>query len=247
MCFLKSERSWLAAPFLWLAAIIVLVLLWATTAPAFIQTHFDQDGHSPVELATVALFFFQAGFLWLVPPMRPGLRRTLLLADFSLLTFFAICRELDWHKLLVTASSLPGATHGTPFKMKFLTNASNPLADRLLVGACFALLIALCGGTLLYYIRRLLKGLLRLHPVCWSVGFFGGTVILIQIADRMPAVLRHDFGIRISDRLHALTTALEEGQELLLPLFIVLAILQAHFIYNSEPSDSAPLARHRDL
>ena len=79
------------------------------------------------------------------------------------------------------------------------------------------------------------------------MGFFGGTIILIQITDRLPAVLRKDLGIRISESLHALMTALEEGQELLLPLFVVIAVLQAHFIYNNERTDSAPLDRFRGL
>jgi len=247
MCFLKSKFSWLAAPLVWLAGILALCALWLVATPEWIKLHFDQDGRSPIELATIGLFFFQIGFLWLVPPMRPGWKRTLLLADFSLLTFFAICRELDWHRLLVSVSDLPGATRGTPFKMRFLTNSVNPLGDRLLVAACFVLVLGLCAGTLLYYLRRLLKGLFKLHPVCWSMAFFGGTIILIQIVDRMPSVLRKDFGIRISDSLHALTTALEEGQELLLPVFVILAVLQAHFIYNNDPSDGAECARHRDL
>jgi len=246
MCLLKSRHSWLTAPLLWLAGCLVLIAVWAFSAPETIRFHFDQDGHSPVELVTVGLFFFQIGFLWLVPPMRPGPRRTLLLTDFSLLTFFAICRELDWHKLLVAPSTLPGTTHGTPFKMKFLLNPNNPLGDRLLVAACFAVVIVLCGGTLAYYLKRLWQGLFKLHPVSWSIGFLGGTIILIQIVDRLPAVLRKDFGIHISESQHALTTALEEGQELLLPLFIVIAVLQAHFIYNSDPAESEPLARFKD-
>ena len=131
--------------------------------------------------------------------------------------------------------------------MKFLTNAANPLADRLIVAACFAVVLGLCAGTLLYFLRRLLKGFFSLHPVCWSMAFFGGTIILNQIVDRLPAEIRHLTGTRISDNMHALTTALEEGLELLLPLFVMLAILQAHFIYNNQPSDSASLARHRNL
>lgn len=247
MDFLKSKHAWLAAPLLWLAGVSALVLVWALATPEWIQARFDHDGASPVEVATVGLFFFQMGFFWLVPPMRASRLRPLWLADFSLLTFFAICRELDWHKLLISASNLPGATRGTPFKMKFLTNANNPLADRLIVAACFAVVILLCAGTLLYFLRRLLTGLFKLHPVCWSMGFFGGTIILIQITDRLPAVLRKDLGIRISESLHALMTALEEGQELLLPLFVVIAVLQAHFIYNNERTDSAPLDRFRGL
>jgi hypothetical protein len=247
MNLLKSRHSWLAAPLLWLAGVLALLLVWAVATPEWIAAHFDNEGVSPVESATVGLFFFQIGFLWLVPPMRPGRWRAFWLADFSLLTFFAICRELDWHKLLVSASNLPGATRGTPFKMKFLTNPGNPLGDRLIVAACFAVVIVLCAGTLLYFLRRLLAGLFKLHPVCWSLGFFGGTVILIQFTDRLPSVLRKEFGVRISDHLHALTTALEEGQELLLPLFIVIAVLQAHFIYNNDASDAAALERFKDL
>ncbi len=247
MCFLKSKASWLTAPLLWLAGNLILILIWSVTTPEWIRAHFDNNGASPVELATVGLFFFQIGFLWILPPMRRGWQRTFWLADFSLLTFFAICRELDWHKLLVTASGLPGATHGTPFKLKFLTNPNNPLSDRIIVAGCFVLVGVLCVGTLLYFLRRLLSGLFKFHPVCWSIGFFGGTLILIQIVDRLPAVVRHTFGIRISDHLHALTTALEEGQELLLPVFIILAVMQAHFIYNTTPSDGDALATFKDL
>jgi hypothetical protein len=249
MPFLKSKHSWLAAPLLWLAGVLALLLTWALATPEWIQFHFDNDGISPVESATIGLFFLQIGLLWLVPPMRPGWQRPLWLADFSLLTLFAVCRELDWHKLMVHASGLPGATTGTAFKMRFITNPANPLGDRLLVVACFAVVILACGGTLLFFLRRLLTGLFKLHPVCWSMGFFGGTVILIQLADRLPSVLRTKHHIILSDSLHALSTVLEEGQELLLPLFVILAILQAHFIYVSGAGadDAAPLERFKTL
>jgi hypothetical protein len=225
----------------------MLIAVWASHTPEWISLRFDNDGASPVESATIAFFWLQIAFFWLLPPVRPGKFRAFWLADFSLLTFFAICRELDWHKLLVTVSNLPGASHGTPFKMNFLKNAANPLADRLIVAACFALVIALCGGTLLWFIRRLLNGLFKLHPVCWSVGFFGGTILLIQIFDRANSVLRKDYGILLTESQQALCTVLEEGQELLLPLFIMLAILQAHFIYFREPPADSPLARFKNL
>ncbi|HPW75175.1 MAG TPA: hypothetical protein PLJ32_04295 [Kiritimatiellia bacterium] len=245
--FLKRPTAWMAAPLLWIAGVVVLSVIGLTATPDWIANHFDQDGASPVEAATIALFWLQIAFFWLVPPMRPGRWRAFWLTNFSLLTFFAICRQLDWHRLLVTPSGLPGATRGTPFKMKFLLNVRNPLPDRILVALCFVLVFALCGGTLLYFLPRLLRGLFRMHPVCWTIGFFGGTLILIQIFDRMSSVLRKDFGIHLTDRQHALTTALEEGLELLLPLFIILAVLQAHFIYLDSDAESGPLARHRAL
>ena len=247
MNFLKSRFSWLAAPLIWLIGVSILFLAWAVASPEWIRTNFDNHGVSPVESATIGLFFFQMAFFWLVPPMRPGRWRAFWLADFSLLTLIAICRELDWHKLMISVSDLPGATTGTPFKLRFLTNPGNPLGDRLIVAACFIVVTLVCAGTLLYFLRRLLTGLFKLHPVCWSVGFLGGTAILIQVTDRIPSVLRKRFDIHMTDGMAALMTALEEGQELLLPLFVLIAVLQAHFIYNNDAADSAALEPFKNL
>lgn len=247
MCLLKSKCSWLVAPALWLLGILIILTVWLVATPEWVMRHFDQDGGSPVEVATIGLFFAQIGFFWLVPPMPPGRRRTLFLLLFSLITLFAICRELDWHKLLISTPDLPGMTRGTPFKLKYLTNPHNPPGSRLTVAACFLVAFAVCGGTLFYYLPRLLKGLFRFHPVCWSIAFLGGTGILSQFFDRIPAELRHHCGVHLTASGHALTTALEEGQELFLPIFVMLATLQAHFIYNNDPADSITLQRHKNL
>lgn len=248
MNLLKSKYAWLAAPGLWVAGVILLTVIWACTTPEWVQAYFNNDGTSPVESATIGFFWLQILFFWLMPPMRKSRQRAFWLADFSLLSFFAICRQLDWHKLLISADIAPGGTTGTPFKMRFLTNPNNPLADRLIVLACFIVVLGLFGATLLYFMRRLIVGLFKLHPVCWSMAFFGGSLILIQFADRMPAVLRKKHGVEMSDNLRALSTALEEGQELLLPLFVILAVMQAYFIYNNEPdADTVHLARFREF
>lgn len=246
MCFLKNKHAWLAAPLLWLVGLTALLAVWACATPQWIELNFDQDGKSPVEIVTVALLFFQIGFLWLVPPIKPLRKRFFWAVVFSIISFIAICRQMDWHKLLITPSGLPGATRGTPFKMRFLTNTANPLSDRLVVPACFVIVIVVCVGALLYWLPRLLKGLFRLHPVCWSIGFIGGTTILVQFFDRAPSILRKDFGIHLTESTGALFTALEEGQELLLPLFAILAILQAHFIYNND-TPNPDLELHRSL
>ena len=86
---------------------------------------------------------------------------------------------------------------------------------------------AVCGGTLLWYLRRLLTGVWRREAVSWTVGTIGGTGILIQIFDRTPSVLRKDFGVVMGEQTRALFAAFEEGLELLLPLLIVLAVYQA--------------------
>jgi len=196
----------------------------------------------------VVLFFFQMALLWILPPvsLRP-IKGKLLVANFSIITFIAICREMDWHKAMINVSHIAGATKGTPFKMRFLTNSINPLSDRLLVLFWFVVVIALCAGTLIWYIRPLLKGLFKLHPVCWSLAFLGGSCILINIFDRMGSVLSKDFGITMSSQLQSFGTVLEEGQEILLPLIAIIAIIQAHFIYNRDASEEDVMAKHKEI
>ncbi|MFO7938064.1 MAG: hypothetical protein R6V06_10740 [Kiritimatiellia bacterium] len=228
----------MAAPIIWIIGVLSLLFVYFISTPEWIELHFDQKGGSPVEIATVALFFFQMFFLWVMPPVPlENLKGKALCFVFSVITFIAICREMDWHKKMIDVSHIEGATHGTPFKMRFLTNPVNPLADRLLVLFCFIVVIGLCAGILLWYIRPLVKGLFRFQPVCWSIAFIGGTGILIKIFDRISSILRKDFNIMLTDQQEALTCALEEGQEVLLPLFVIIAIMQAHFIFNNQDGD----------
>lgn len=236
----------MTAPFIWLCGFIILLCVGANSSPEWIKLNFNMKGHSTVEIATVALFFFQMLFIWLMPPVSlQTVKGKLLCFNFSVITFIAICREMDWHKAMIKVSNIEGATRGTPFKMRFLTNSINPLSDRLLVLFWFIVVISLCAGTLLWYIRPLLKGLLRRHPVCWSIAFVGGTGILINIFDRMGSVLRKDFKIILTDNQKAMACVLEEGQELLLPLFIIVAIIQSHFIYNNDGADE--ISQFKDL
>ena len=194
-------------------------------SPQWVMGFFDNEGRAPVEVVTIWLFWFSIASLWLRWPRTKGewWQRVLL----SLIIVMAIIKETDAHLAWVQPSGLPGATHGTPFKMKFLTNDVNPLKDRLVVLGCFTFFFAVCGGTLLWYLRRLLTGVWRREAVSWTVGTIGGTGILIQIFDRTPSVLRKDFGVVMGEQTRALFAAFEEGLELLLPLLIVLAVYQA--------------------
>src|SRR5574344_1942582 len=110
---LKSKRSWMMAPGLFIAAVIVLVITWSLHSYEWIMAHFDNEGVSPVESATIGLLYAVIGFLWFFPTMRSPKARLFWRIDFSLVTLIGICRELDWHKLLVHCTNLPGASHGT--------------------------------------------------------------------------------------------------------------------------------------
>lgn len=245
MNILKTGYSWLVAPVIFLVTSVVLTWIGLTCSPEWIQFHFNGDGASPVEAATIGLFYFFIAFVWFVPPMAASRRATFWKLDFSLLSLIAICRELDWHKLLVSASGLPGATHGTAFKMKFLTNSANPLGDRILVALFFLLFFVVVGGTLLRFLPRLWKGIWKLHPVCWTIGCLGGAGILCQVFDRIPSVLRKKFAVTLSPETCGLLSALEEGFEILLPIFGILAVLQSYQIYVARGEDDAALQRWR--
>lgn len=246
MYLIKSRSSWLLAPIIWLTGVVAIIITWLVASPEWVMNAFDQKGESPIEIMTIALFYLQIGLFWLVPPIRRNRHPYLWLTIFSIITMIAIARELDWHRLMVTTSDLPGSTQGTPFKMRFLTNSANPLGDRLIVLFSFVFTITICGGTLLFFLKRLWSGLFKFHPVSWSIGFLGGTTILVQFFDRMPSVLRKKFGIVLSESPRALFAAMEEGQELLLPLFVILATLQAHFIYNNRASDNVEIEKFKE-
>lgn len=240
---IKSKYSWLTAPIIFLIGVAVIALLCGTHSSEWILSHFDSDGGSPVESVTVGLFYLCIGFIWLVPCMRPSKTRLLWRLDFTLINLIAICRELDWHKAVVHASQLPGATPGSAFKLRFLTNSANPLGDRILVLLYFIIVFSVVGGTILFFIKRLWKGLWKLHPVCWTIGFLGGTGVLVQFLDRTPSILRRKFDYLVSPQVGSTFAAFEEGFELFLPVFAILAILQAYMIYVNSQEDGTSLEK----
>lgn len=251
---LNSKKSWLAAPALFLLGVAAIIAVWLTHSPEWVQAHFDADGASPVESATIGLFYMVIGLLWLVPAMRCPKARRFWRWDFSLVTMLAICRELDWHKSWIDTSNvryvagkLAGkAFTGTAYKLKFLTRTDAPWTDKLIVVAFFAVFIGVLGGTILYFLPRLWRGLWKLHPVSWSIGFLGGVGVLVNVTDRFPSVLRK-MGVRLTDSVEALQTAMEEGLELLLPLMAILAILQAYFIYVAPGESHDETAAWREI
>ena len=108
----------------------------------------------------------------------------------------------------------------------------------------FVLFFAATIGPLVYFIRRLIRGIFRLHPVAWTMMFFGATGVMVQMFDRLPSTLRDMECIRpelldkATGSLTALMTAMEEGGEMMLAVFALLAILQAHVIYAPDVPDS---------
>ena len=75
----------------------------------------------------------------------------------------------------------------------------------------------------------------------------GGTGMLIQFLDRVPSILRRKFGILLTPGADSAFAAFEEGFELLLPVFAILAILQAYLIYVDPVDEGTAPEKWREI
>lgn len=248
MNILVSRKSWLLAPILYVAGFGFFVGCWAVMDPATLIENFDADGHSMVELMTLPLFAAIAPLSWLCCPVGGSRRRKVFWClVFSFLAFMALTRELDWHKqwFAMIWPEIVENFPGTVYKMRFLKCGAIPLVPKLFVGTIFAFFFAATIGPLLYFIRRLLKGLWRFHPVSWTMAAFGASGVAVQTFDRMPATLRDMEFLdpvlldRSCGTATALFKALEEGGEMMMAIFALIAILQAHAIYSPDAPDAS--------
>lgn len=246
MNVLVSRRAWILAPLIFVGGVATLLCCWLVTPPADLIANFDADGHSTVELMTLPLFAAVIPLSWLCCPVSGSVRRKAFWSFvFSVLGFMALVRELDWHKIwfYMLWPEVVETFRGTVFKMRFLTSGEVPLAPKLFVLLFFVLFFAATIGPLVYFIRRLIRGIFRFHPVAWTMMFFGATGVMVQTFDRLPSMLRNAGWVRpeLLDKetgvLAALMTAMEEGSEMMLAVFALLALLQAHAIYAPDRPD----------
>ena len=246
MNILVSRNAWLLSPALFFVGVTVFLCCWAVAAPEALIANFDADGHSMVELMTLPLFAMVIPLSWLCCPVAGSVRRKAFWSFvFSVLGFMALVRELDWHKIwfYMLWPEVMATVRGTVFKMRFLTSGEVPFAPKLFVFFFFVLFFAATIGPLVYFIRRLIRGIFRLHPVAWTMMFFGATGVMVQTFDRLPSMLRNAGWVRpeLLDKetgvLAALMTAMEEGSEMMLAVFALLALLQAHAIYAPDRPD----------
>ena len=247
MNILVSRRAWILAPSIFIGGIVTLLCCWLVSRPADLIANFDADGHSMVELMTLPLFAAVIPLSWLCCPVAGSFRRKAFWSFvFSVLGFMALVRELDWHKIwfYMLWPEVVATFRGTVFKMRFLTSGDVPFVPKLFVLIFFLLFFAATVGPLLYFARRLIRGIFQLHPVAWTMMFFGATGVMVQTCDRLPSTLRDMEWIRpelldkATGSLSALMTAMEEGGEMMLAVFGLLAILQSHAIYS--PDRPAP-------
>jgi len=258
----SSKKAFLCAPAVFAVCAFALLVTWAVMEPAALRRAFDQDGHSVFELATIPFYAAIIPFVWWKCPFAGSRRRrTLLCAAVSCVAFMAVVKELDWH-LAVMQRLFPSIVgqdgnvfglvkpngdplSGTPFKMRFLTNGAVPLTAKAFVLFYFGAFFGVFAALLAYYSIKLFKGFFRFHPVAWSMCFFGGSGVMVAVMDRLPAWYRHsnDLGKEevVNNAFGSFCTCFEEGGEMMIAIFALLAILQAHAIYSRR------IAPHCDL
>ncbi len=233
---LIGRKAWLVAPVCFVISLAILVALWWALEPETVMVLFDQDGAAPVELMTLALFALIVPLVWLCPPVGGSARKQAFwCAEWSLLAVMAIVRETDLHKALFADlwPEIAAGFKGTVFKMRFLTAWDMPIVPRLFVLFFFILFFAAVMLPLVRYILPLAKGFFTLKPVAWSAAVFGATSVLVLVCDRFPAWYRHAHDdTALPDAAKAFCTVLEEGGEMMMALFALLALLQSYIIFN---------------
>ena len=229
------------APAVFLLSLAAFAAIWAVMEPQALRAAFDSDGRSFFETMTVPFYALIVPAVWLCCPFSGSLGRKILLCSaVSCVAVMAVVKQQDIH-LAVMQSLYPDVVanfRGTPFKMRFLTGSGIPVGAKLVAVSYFALFFGVFAALLAYYFPKLVKGFFRLHPVAWSMAFFGVSGVMVQVCDRFPAWYRHAKGLpksAIADgSLGAFCTAFEEGGEMALAAFALIAILQAHAIYSRD-------------
>lgn len=243
MNLLVSRRSWLLAPAVYLLFLGALALTWAVTDPQVLLASFDADGRSFFETLTIPFYALLVPAVWLCCPFSGSVKRKALLsAGVSCVAVMAIMKQLDLHFEVIKAlyPDVIANFKGTPFKMRFLTRGGIPIGAKLVAASYFVLFFGVFAAMLAYYFPKLVKGFFRFHPVAWSMAFFGLSGVMVQVFDRLPAWYRHAKGLSKSEVINtpfaSFCTAFEEGGEMMIASFALIAILQAHAIYaRDEP------------
>lgn len=256
-----SKYSWLTGPVLFFVFLGVLLAVWAAVDPTALIRNFDADGRSPFELATLPFFAAIVPLVWWKCPFEGSRRRrTVLCLAVSVVAVMAIVKELDLHNYALSAlfpdfvqadgKLVPGLLfkpngdelHGTPFKMRVLTNGEVPLAMKALIVGYFALFFGVFAAAFAYLLPGWVKGVFRLEPPAWSFGCFGASGVMVQISDRLPSWLDNVGGLGRTSAdgtetaASALCTVIEEGGELMIALFALLTIYQSYLILKKKAS-----------
>ncbi|MCQ2739575.1 MAG: hypothetical protein MJ237_05035 [bacterium] len=125
-------------------------------------------------------------------------------------------------------------THDTVItKSRFFLNPANPLYEKVNAAILMLIILAVVVWLTVKNFKNIIKGIIKLEGLYWTIVTSGVWVFITQIADRLPANYHKATGLYLSDPIHFIVKILEEGGESLLPLLLVVGLLQYHYI-NSQ-------------
>lgn len=152
-------------------------------------------------------------------------------------TYFALC--FLWLAALLREMGIQHwlTKHDTTaIKIHFFTNPNNPLHEKIISASLVLLVLGVVLYLLIKYVLSIIKGFFRYNPLYWTICIFGGMLIISKIADRLPAHLKDNPDLRLTDYQEAWVTLFEESGEATLPLLFALALIQYHYLIKKEKS-----------
>ncbi len=198
----------LGAVALCLTAAVALAVASQTLAPETAERVFAETG--PFESASPWLWAL-LGVLIAAVFRRPSPG---VLAGVAL-SLACAARELDLHKSVTGYSVL---------KPGFYLSSEHALHHQVIAGAIVATLVV--AALVLAWRVRVLRPWRRLDAAwVWGFAFAFFVFVATKALDRAPSILHEDFGVVLSERVRLLATALEEGLEMLVPVFFAAAVL----------------------
>lgn len=174
---------------------------------------FEETG--PFEQASPWLWLAFA--LWIPLVFR---KPTLEVAAGMVVAIAAAGREWDWHIKFTEYSMLK-----PPFYYR-----EGTMPERIIAGGIMIAVIA----SIVILIARLIHLRPWKRPWAWwvfALGFAFFMLVFTKVVDRAPAIMDEDFGLTLGPRMRVMFSAIEEGLEMLLPVFFgahALALARRH-------------------
>jgi hypothetical protein len=196
-----------------IATVAALTLINALLLPWQTSIDLMQEG-GLIENATIVDYYIAVAVLWLyTPPQLPRLSRIAI----SILLLACAARELDLHKAMFGMSILK-----INFYRYFATGPQIGVA--LLV---ISLLLFAVAYLLFQHGRWLQEGIRTRQPTAITVMSMVMLLIFLKILDRSLGIAKELGGYAAPLFLMAIEQSLEEVLEMVLPLLVVIAIVQA--------------------
>lgn len=209
---------------------IYFFAIWLTRSPVAVDVYTS----TTLECVTYALYALSLPLiLWCYKDFKNGQMKHYLL--FLFLWFCGLLRESGVQHWLTT-------TDTTAFKLRFFTNPSNPLSEKLLAAFILLTVLGIVAYLLVYYTPKIIKGFFKLNPVYWSICTLGGMGILAKVFDRIPGNYRKMVGHFMDPSYKAFFELLEEISETTLPVLVAIAFLQYHFMKKAQKRNDTQIS-----